>query len=160
MNYFFYLLLNVLNNGKVQMNYIWWITWDIFEFLRQNFLVTNCELHCHFSGSTVLCKVENVRVTRLKISIEKRKTKLLKKKQKTQCLKITQNVSFEFLILTLSIDFRSIKIYLSGNTVWQKNSIIDHFRHSKCKCCLLLLQCSMRLILWFSNTVKRKHVRA
>ena len=53
----------------------------------------------------------------------------------THCLKITQNVAFEFLILAFSTNFCPIKIDLSGNTVWpqvvvlQKSRQIDHFWH-------------------------------
>ena len=36
----------------------------------------------------------------------------------TQCLKITQNVAFEFLNLAFSTNFCPIKSDLSGNTVW------------------------------------------
>ena len=50
-------------------------------------------------------------------------------------LKITQNVTFEFLILAFSINFCPIKTDLSGNTVWpqasgfQKLAKMDHFWH-------------------------------
>ena len=50
-------------------------------------------------------------------------------------LKITQNVTFEFLILAFSNNFCLIKTDLSGNTVWpqasgfQKLAKIDHFWH-------------------------------
>ena len=70
----------------------------------------------------------------------------------TQCLKITQNVAFEF-----STNFLSIKTDLSGNTVrpqtsgFQKLAKMDHFGdfaltfvHSK----------RSSLFLWFSNTVR------
>ena len=49
------------------------------------------------------------------------------------CLKITQNVAFEFLILAFSTNFCPIKTDLSGNTVWpqasgfQKLAKMDHF---------------------------------
>ena len=51
------------------------------------------------------------------------------------CLKITQNVAFEFLILAFSTNFCLIKTDLSGNTVWpqasglQKLVKMDHFWH-------------------------------
>ena len=68
-------------------------------------------------------------------------------------------------ILAFSINFCTIKIELSGNTVWpqasgfQKLVKIDHFWpffywtfvHSKCK--RSSLRCWTRLFLWFSNTV-------
>ena len=49
------------------------------------------------------------------------------------CLKITQTVAFEFLILAFSTNFCHIKTDLSGNTVWpqalgfQKLAKMDHF---------------------------------
>ena len=52
-----------------------------------------------------------------------------------QCLKIAQNVSFEFFILTFSTNFCLIKSCLSGNTVWtqalgfSKTRQIGHFWH-------------------------------
>ena len=42
--------------------------------------------------------------------------------QKSQRLKITQNVSFEFLMLAFSTNFYPIKTDLSGNTVWPQAS--------------------------------------
>ena len=56
-------------------------------------------------------------------------------KMYAQCLKITQNVAFEFLILAFSTNFFPIKSDLSGNTVWpqasdfQKLAKMDHLRH-------------------------------
>ena len=54
----------------------------------------------------------------------------------THCLKITQNVAFEFfLILAFSTNFCPIKTDLTGNTVWpqalgfQKLNKLDHFLH-------------------------------
>ena len=51
------------------------------------------------------------------------------------CLKITQNVSFEFLMLAFSTNFYPIKTDLSGNTGrpqasgFQKLAKMDHFGH-------------------------------
>ena len=51
------------------------------------------------------------------------------------CLKITQNVAYEFLILAFFTSFCPIKTGISGNTVWpqasgfQKLAKMDHFRH-------------------------------
>ena len=51
------------------------------------------------------------------------------------CLKITQNVAFEFWILAFFTNICPIKIDLSGNTVWpqasgfQKLAKMDHFWH-------------------------------
>ena len=53
----------------------------------------------------------------------------------SQCLKITQNVAFEFSILAFSPKFCPIEIDLSDNTVsmqasrFQKLAKIDHFWH-------------------------------
>ena len=43
-----------------------------------------------------------------------------------QCFKITLNVAFEYLILALSIDFCSINIGLSGNTVRMVASVCQN----------------------------------
>ena len=51
----------------------------------------------------------------------------------SHCLKITQNVAFEFLILAFSTNICPIKSDLSGKTVWpqasgsQKLANLDHF---------------------------------
>ena len=51
------------------------------------------------------------------------------------CLKITQNVAFEFWISAFSTNFCPIKTDMSGNTVWlqasgvQKLAKMDHFWH-------------------------------
>ena len=53
----------------------------------------------------------------------------------SQCLKITQNLAFGFLILAFSTNFCPTKSSLSGNTVWpqasgfQKLANIDNFWH-------------------------------
>ena len=53
----------------------------------------------------------------------------------SQCLKITQNVAFEFFYFGNFTNFYSIKIDLSGNTAkpqtsgFQKLAKFDHFRH-------------------------------
>ena len=52
-----------------------------------------------------------------------------------QCLKIIQNVAFEFFNFGISTNFWPIKTDLSGNTVWpqasgfQKLAKMDHFWH-------------------------------
>ena len=84
----------------------------------------------------------------------------------THWLKITENVVFNFFILAFFTHFSTIKIDLSGNTVWtqasdfQKLAKIDDFGHfywtfvnSKCKRSSLRSQCWVRLFLWFSNTL-------
>ena len=54
---------------------------------------------------------------------------------KTHCLKITQNVVFDFRILAFSTNFCPIKTDMSGNTVWlqasgfQKLARMDKFWH-------------------------------
>ena len=81
-------------------------------------------------------------------------------KTMAQCLKITQNVSFDLF------NFCRINIDLSGNTVWlqtsgfQKVAKMDHywhfwwtFIHSKYKRSSLHSQYWMRLFWRFSNTV-------
>ena len=43
----------------------------------------------------------------------------------SECLKITQNVSFEFLNFGFSCNFCPVKNDLSGNTVWLKTSVFQ-----------------------------------
>ena len=56
-------------------------------------------------------------------------------KKLAHCLKITQNVAFDFLMLAFSTNFCIIKSDLSGNAVWQQASDFqklakrDHFWH-------------------------------
>ena len=63
----------------------------------------------------------------------------------THCLKITQNVTFDFLPFAFSSNICPIKSDLSGNTVWPQASI-----RSQC--------CEMRLFLQFSNTVWLEYI--
>ena len=71
-----------------------------------------------------------------------------------QCLKITENVSFQFWHFGTIFD-------LSGNTVWPQKFakltiyaiFYELFVDSNCKGSSLCLQCKMRYFLWFSNTV-------
>ena len=44
----------------------------------------------------------------------------------SQCLKITQNIAYEFFNLGISINFCPIEIGLSGSTVWPQASIFQN----------------------------------
>ena len=84
----------------------------------------------------------------------------------SQCLKIAKNVAFEFLCLGIFTNFCSIKIDLSGNTVWPQTSTFQKNRQTWLFFCIFSeLLCSQNVnvarfarnaewdFLWFSNTV-------
>ena len=84
-------------------------------------------------------------------------TKKGQKKTRPHCLKIIQNVAFDFYF-GIFHKFCLIKTDLSGNTVFKNSPKSTNFWHFKVTLSKLSSLCSqwwMRLFLWFSNTVAR-----
>ena len=116
---------------------------DFFNFQRLQLsllwlkMPLGCITCCAFLQARLLSSVvgEKNHVS-LYLSIIKKKKQITGTSTLTQCLKITQNVSFEFSNLAFFTKFWPIKSDLSGNTVWpwasgfQKFAKMDHFWHS------------------------------